>query len=295
MKLGIEDNFISHVAQAFIDRMQDAYPHLKENQQNILSTLQQEEETFRKTLSRGLKELDKMNQKGTVTGEDAFFLYETFGFPLEMTVEELGLSMDDKKAKQMEQEFNQKAEEHQSQSRAGAEQKFKGGLADQSDEVVKLHTAHHLLLKALRLTLGDHVKQRGSNITGERLRIDFNHPEKVTKEQLEEIENIVNQNIEESLPVQRVELPKEVAERIGAEMEFGQKYPDTVSIFFIGLDPKVKPEEATPADYFSAEFCGGPHVQNTSELGEGNRKFKILKEESSSAGIRRIKAKLDTS
>ncbi|MBI4068244.1 alanine--tRNA ligase [Candidatus Kaiserbacteria bacterium] len=225
-----------------------------------------EEERFRKTLARGLKELEK--------GTDAFTLFTTYGFPIELTHEvarEKGITVN-------EEVFKREMEKHQELSRAGSEQKFKGGLADASEATTRLHTAHHLLLKALQIVLGPHVKQRGSNITAERLRIDFSHGEKMTSEQLSEVERIVNEKIKEDLPVVHTEMPKEEAEKLGAEHEFGAKYPDKVSIYSVGsLD-----------NTFSIEFCGGPHVTHTGVLGT----FKIQKEEASSAGIRRIKAAL---
>ncbi len=228
--------------------------------------ISQEEERFRKTLARGLKELKR--------GTDAFTLLTTYGFPIELTREvakEKGIAVD-------EEAFKREMEKHQELSRAGSEQKFKGGLADASEATTRLHTAHHLLLKALQIVLGPHVKQRGSNITAERLRIDFSHGEKMTPEQLAEVERIVNEKIKEDLPVVHTEMPKEDAEKLGAEHEFGAKYLDRVSVYSVGqLDHA-----------FSIEFCGGPHVTHTGMLGT----FKIQKEEASSAGIRRIKAAL---
>ncbi len=282
LKLGIEDNFTKYLASEVIKKMNHAYPHLDDMMDAILDEFEKEENKFRKTLSNGLREIEKLIKDGKkLDGELAFYIYETYGFPLEMTLDEFGINDDD--SKEIEQEFMKKNEAHIDASRAGAEQKFKGGLADHSKEVTKLHTAHHLLLRALQMVLGDHVKQRGSNITGERLRMDFNYSEKLTDEQIKKVEDIVNEKIKEAIPVNRVELPKEEAEAIGAEMEFGQKYPDFVSIYFVGEDINTA---------FSKEFCGGPHVENTSEIGEGGKTFKIDKQESSGAGIRRIKAKL---
>ncbi len=195
-----------------------------------------------------------------------------------------------------EESFKVEMIKHREVSRAGSEQKFKGGLADTSEKTTRLHTAHHLALKALQMVLGGHVKQRGSNITQERLRIDFSHGEKMTKEQIAEVERIVNEKINESLPVTRSTLPKEEAEELGAEHEFGAKYPDMVSVYSIG--PKNASIENPHFDKaFSIEFCGGPHVENTGELAGVRdpdgfiRKdiFKILKEEAVAAGIRRIK------
>lgn len=229
-----------------------------------ISEIAKEEEQFRKTLLRGIKELEK--------GTDAFTLFTTYGFPFELTKElakEKGITIDEKA-------FKREMEKHQEISRAGSEQKFKGGLADTSEKTTRLHTAHHLLLAALQRVLGKQVKQRGSNITQERLRIDFSHGEKMTKEQLAEVEKIVNQKIKEDLSVIRTEMSKDEAEKLGAEHEFGAKYPERVSVYSVGPLDKA----------FSIEFCGGPHVERTGELGT----FKIQKEEAVSAGVRRIKA-----
>lgn len=237
-----------------------------------------EEDAFRETLVRGLLELEK--------GIDAFTLFSTYGFPFELTKEllaEKGIPVDEKK-------FKEEMKKHQELSRAGAEQKFKGGLADQSEAVVRLHTAHHLLLKALQNVLGPQVKQRGSNITGERLRIDFSHGEKMTDEQKREVARIVNEQIDAMLPVIHSVLPRYEAERLGAEMEFGQKYPDRVSVYSIGPTGATA-ENPQFEKAFSIEFCGGPHVENTGELAKAGH-FKILKEEASSAGVRRVKAVL---
>lgn len=329
--LEIEQDFTSHVATAFIERMQEAYPNLLEHKRIILDTLEKEEAAFRKTLNRGLKELEKIKQEFTesdseglpVDGEKAFYLYETYGFPLEMTLEELGISEEDDSYHQITGEFEAAENKHRAQSKAGAAQKFTGGLADNSNEVIKLHSAHHILLRALQLELGDHVKQRGSNITGERLRIDFSHDAKMTEEQKGIVEGIVNKVIQTGYKMFPLVLRKEVAEQLGAEMEFGQKYPANVKVYMMydhtelgdsiekeivrlnpdwneniggkgesGAEPielDDKAIEVIQNDVFSMEFCGGPHVSNTNELGEGAKTFKIAKEQSSSAGVRRIK------
>ncbi|MBI4088820.1 alanine--tRNA ligase [Candidatus Kaiserbacteria bacterium] len=241
-----------------------------------------EELQFRKTLAHGMRELGKMGND-----VDAFMLFTTYGFPVELTAEiakERGLSIDFRTVqKQME--------EHQALSRAGAAQKFAGGLADHAEQTIRYHTAHHLLLKALQMVLGKDVHQRGSNITSERLRIDFSYGQKMTPEQIKKVEKIVNEKIAERLPVIRTDMRLEDAEALEAEHEFGATYPDTVSVYSVG-----------PLDSaFSIEFCGGPHVENTRELTsvrepDGSvRKavFKIVKEEASSAGVRRIKAVLE--
>ncbi len=224
-----------------------------------------EEAQFRKTLTHGMRELEKMG--GNI---DAFMLFTTYGFPIELTAEiakEKGLTID------MEAVQKQMAE-HQALSRAGAAAKFAGGLADHAEQTVKYHTAHHLLLKALQTVLGTDVHQRGSNITSERLRIDFSYGQKMTDEQKKEVEKIVNEQIQKAIRVEKKIMSKKEADKLGAEHEFGAKYPDTVSVYIIGS---------------SIEFCGGPHAANTGELG----RFKIVKEEASSSGVRRIKAALE--
>lgn len=235
-----------------------------------------EEARFRKTLERGMKELARFTAGGSLSAQDAFQLFTTYGFPIELIAEEAGL----RGIKQIDFEgFKELLKEHQNLSRAGSEQKFKGGLADTSQATTRLHTAHHLLLKALQQVLGAGVHQRGSNITQERLRIDFNYGEKMTAEQKAEVERIVNEKIKEDLSVIRTEMPLAEAEKLGAEHEFGAKYPERVSVYSVG-----------PLDSaYSIEFCGGPHVQHTGELGT----FKILKEEAVAQGIRRIKAVLE--
>ncbi len=233
-----------------------------------------------------------------ISGKILYDLFTTYGLPAELSLEEFdrqrsqyGLEplTSDRKKKLLE-DFSRHMKEHQDLSRAGSEQKFKGGLADGSLETTRLHTAHHLLLKALQIVLGDHVKQRGSNITSERLRIDFSHGEKMTPEQKAEVERIVNEQIKMHLPMTRSTLPKEEAEKLGAEHEFGAKYPDIVTVYSLGpVGADVDHPQFDKA--FSIEFCGGPHVTNTSEIEEGGT-FKIQKEEAVAAGIRRIKAVL---
>lgn len=241
-----------------------------------------------------------MPKHNMISGEILFHIFTTFGFPAELSLEEFDRLRQKKGLKPLTaerkesllSEYSQKMQEHQAKSRAGAEQKFKGGLADTAEKTVRLHTAHHLLLRALQIVLGEHVKQRGSNITQERLRIDFSHDGKMTPEQLKEVERIVNEKIDEDLPVIRSEMSRDEAERLGAEHEFGQKYPERVSVYSVG--PKGATIENPQFDQrFSIEFCGGPHVNHTAELAEGGKHFKIQKEEAVSQGVRRIKAVLE--
>ena len=292
-KLGLaqssaEDSMIVRAATLFKEEYRDAYPDLATERvwEDIRGELWKEEQQFWRALDQGLKEFEKMTTGATaVTGEQAYVLFTTYGFPFEMTREladERRLSVD-------EAGYNELMKKHQETSRSGAEHKFKGGLADTSEKTTRLHTAHHLLLKALQIVLGSHVKQRGSNITQERLRIDFAHGAKMTPDEISRVEAIVNEKISESLPVNRTILPKERAEELGAEHEFGAKYPDMVSVYSVG--PKDSSVEEPRYDAaFSIEFCGGPHVENTSELAGT---FKIQKEEAVAAGIRRIKAILE--
>lgn len=293
--IGFVPGSLYTVAEIVADTYKNTYPEIFEQVQNqhIPVQIQKEEGRFRETLARGMKEFEK--QDATVNldtgshfqgigGKRAFDLFTTYGFPIELTIEiakERGKEVD-------VVEFKRLMEQHKELSRAGAEQKFKGGLADQSEATVRLHTTHHILLKALQMVLGDHVKQRGSNITGERLRIDFSHGEKMTPEQKAEVERIVNEKIKEHLPMIRSTMLKEEAEKLNAQHEFGAKYPDVVSVYSLG--PVGATEENPQFDKaFSIEFCGGPHVSNTEEIEKAGT-FKIQKEEALAAGIRRIKA-----
>ncbi len=269
--IGIEDAFIVDIARVVISEYSDAYPELSENQDHVIESLQREEEKFSKTIKRGLKEFEKMIAKHELSGEHAFQLFSTYGFPLELTIElarEKGQAVD-------HVAFDAEFKKHQDLSRAGAGQKFAGGLADNDPKTVMGHTATHLLHAALREVLGDHVEQKGSNITAKRLRFDFSHPDKLTDDEKARVEAIVNSNIESDLPVQFEMLTVEEAKERGAIGLFDDAYAkigDKIKVYFVG--------DA------SSEICGGPHVQSTGEIGS----FTIIKEESSSQGIRRIKA-----
>src|SRR3989338_6258669 len=290
-KLGIpsekaEDSMLVRCAVSFIEKYKQAYPELQSDDvyQQITGEIWKEEKQFAHTLEAGMREFKKFAWTGHIEAQEAYTLFTTHGFPFEMTLElahERGIDVD-------EEGFKKEMLKHRALSRAGSAQKFKGGLADQSEKTTRLHTAHHLLLKALQLVLGPSVKQRGSNITQERLRIDFSYGTKMTPDQIQEVERIVNEKIQEGLPMTSSTLPKEEAEKLGAEHEFGAKYPDMVSVYSLG--PKGASAKNPQFDKaFSIEFCGGPHVANTSELAEGGT-FKIQKEEAVAAGIRRIKA-----
>ena len=276
-KLGVEGKFLAKPAGVVLDMYGDVYPELKANRDLIIKEIEAEEEKFLSTLGKGEHEFEKMLPnllKGNakiIPGRLAFKLYDTFGFPVEITEElaaEHGLAVD-------KEGFDKAFKKHQEKSKAGADKIFKGGLADHSEMTTKYHTATHLLHKALRTVLGEHVQQKGSNITAERLRFDFSHPEKMTPEELKEVEDIVNSQIEKSLPVSMEIMSLDDARNSGAIAFFGDKYEEKVKVYTIGD--------------FSKEVCGGPHVENTSELG----KFKIKKEQSSSSGVRRIRAVLE--
>lgn len=253
----------------------------KEQEGSVYKIVEEEIRKFQKTLHAGLTVLQKSD---AVDGKAAFDLYQTYGFPLEVTMELL-----QQKGKTLDVEgFTREFDKHKELSRTASKGMFKGGLADHSEQTTKLHTGHHLLLAALQKLVDPTIKQRGSNITAERLRIDFNFVRKLTPEELQKLEALVNEKIKENLTMQRVEMAREAAEKIGAQMEFGHKYPDRVSVYIVGLSKDVDPEAAKPSDYFSAEFCGGPHVSFTGTLGH----FTIIKEESAGAGIRRLYAQL---
>ena len=275
-KLQIDLSELKNLIDINIEKLQEMYPALKENQQIIEQVIIEEKDKFIKTLAHGEKEFSKEIQKAKeqgktkIDGEVVFRLYDTYGFPPEVTkelAEENGMEVDTKK-------FEELFKAHQEKSRMGSEQKFKGGLADQNEKTIAYHTATHLLHQALRTVLGEHVKQSGSNITEERLRFDFTHPAKMTPEEIEKVENLVNEQIERDLKVTCEEMPYEEAKASGAIGLFTDKYGDRVKVYTIGD--------------FSKEICGGPHVEHTGNMG----KFKIKKEESSSSGIRRIKAVL---
>lgn len=273
LEIDINSNWEQELAKVVIENYKSYYKELDRNQNAILEVVSNEKIKFNRTLEKGLREFEKLTTdiEGKEISKDiAFKLYDTYGFPIELTEElakEQGLTVDI-------EGFNKKFEEHQEKSRAGSSQKFKGGLASTGEMETKYHTATHLLNAALKKVLGDHVHQKGSNITVERMRFDFSHDAKMTDEEKQKVEDLVNEYIKMAIPVEKIEMPKEKAVEIGAECQFIERYPDIVTVYKIGE--------------VSMEICGGPHVNNTSELG----KFKIKKEESSSSGVRRIKAVL---
>ena len=274
--LEVPEEKLSVLVDVICEHYRGSYPDLLNKKEEINDIFSDEEKIFRKTLAQGLNKFNKLVLiTDVISGKDAFILFTTYGLPLEMIeelAEEKGVSVDTKG-------FQKEMEKHQALSRAGAEKKFKGGLADTSEMSVKYHTATHLLHKALRDVLGEHVFQKGSNITPERLRFDFSHPQKMTPEEIKKVEELGNAKIQDALPVSYEDIPLEEAKKRGAIGLFEEKYGDKVRVYQIGEG----------GEKYSVEFCGGPHVKNTSELDQ----FKILKEEAVAQGIRRIKAVLE--
>ncbi|MFA5745828.1 MAG: alanine--tRNA ligase [archaeon] len=271
-QIGIQDNFCSKVASKIIELYKDEYPQLETRKQFIVAELEKEENKFSTALINGLKEFNKLSEKQKIiSGKEAFLLYQSYGFPIEM-IQELA---NEKQITVDLDGFKEEEKKHQELSRVGAEQKFKGGLAEHTDITMKYHTATHILNQALRNLISKDIRQKGSNITSERLRFDFNFDRKLTDEEVRAVESEINKVILQSLPVIKESMSFEKAKESGAQAEFGTKYPETVFVYSIGT--------------YSKEICMGPHVNNTSELGH----FKIAKEESVAAGIRRIKAVLE--
>jgi alanyl-tRNA synthetase len=281
--LGIEKDFTSQIAKVVIGEYGEPYPELEKNKEKIFEELQKEENKFRETLEKGLRQMQEIiaesRKAEIISGEKAFYLFSTFGFPLELTREiakEHEITVD-------EDGYHKEFAKHQELSRTASAGQFKSGLADHSEEVKKLHTATHLLNAALRKVLGGHIEQKGSNITGERLRFDFSHGQKMSKEEMEQVEKLINEVIVQNIKVECEEIATDDAKAAGAVGVFGQKYGDKVKVYSIGNS------STSSEPPFSREICGGPHVERTGELG----KFRIIKEEASSAGVRRIKAVLE--
>ncbi|MBZ9578407.1 alanine--tRNA ligase [Patescibacteria group bacterium] len=277
--LNLPKNFLISLAQKVIEIYRDIYPELRSRQADILTIIQNEEEKFGKTLKRGLKQFEKISAKGKISGIDAFHLFDTYGFPLELTQE---LAKERKLEIDIEG-FKKALEKHREISRAGVEKKFGGVGREATYEATKLHSATHLLHAALRKILGSHVKQMGSDISPQRLRFDFSHPQKITTEEIKKVEDLVNQKIKKDLKIKKEEMSYERALKSGALAFFKEKYPKIVSVYSIG-DPSDPSGQV-----FSKEICAGPHIKRTSELG----RFKIIREDSSGAGVRRIRAILE--
>ena len=276
-QLNIQSNFTAKLAKIILPLYPD-YQELHRNHKLIETELEAEEKKFNETLEKGLKKFKEIGTDKIITGKEAFLLFQSFGFPIEMTEElanEAGIKID-------LEEYNEEFKKHQDLSRTASTGTFKSGLADDSEATKKLHTATHLLNEALRQVLSLDIHQKGSNITPERLRFDFNFSRKLTSDELKKIESLVNQKIAAALTVKREEMPLPQAQNAGAQSEFGAKYPELVSVYTI-LDPKEK------TGWFSKEICTGPHISNTKEIGS----FKIIKEEAVASGIRRIKATVE--
>jgi alanyl-tRNA synthetase len=275
--IDVEQLFLDQLVEPVVNLYQEVYPQLQGQQQKIEQLIQQESIKFEKTLNRGLREFDQLlSQKQELTGKLAFKLYETYGFPLEMSVEE-AQRQKVPVSQNLKSEFKQVQKKHAQESRAGAQQKFKGGLADQSQITTAYHTATHLLHAALRQVLGDHVQQKGSNITDKRLRFDFSHPQALTKQELKQVETLINDWVKQDLLIEKKEMSKQQALNSGALSFFPERYPNQVTVYQIGQNPVV-----------SKELCAGPHVNRTGEIGQ----IEIFKEKSASAGVRRIYARL---
>ncbi len=308
LELGIEQSFLQEIVPVIADIYHKDFPEVAKNRDQVIDVLVKEERIFRQTLRKGLQEFEKVllireypndkfgsplieptkpvpdshYQPLKLSGGMIFKLYDTYGFPVELIKEEAfkrGIDIE----KNADEKFNKLMQEQRKRSQTATKGVFKGGLVDHSDETKKLHTATHLMYEALRQVVGDHVIQRGSNVNAERTRFDFSHPEKVPREKLDEVEEIVNRQIDKDLKVEWKEFPTDEAFKIGAKGAFGDKYGEKVKVYIMGKEGE-KP--------FSIEICGGPHVEHTGQLAEGGKKFKITKEEASSAGVRRIKAVL---
>lgn len=280
-ELGVEQDLCAHITPVIVNLYKADFPEVAKAEKQIIETLTREEKLFRTTLRSGIRQVNKtIDAFNSLTGKDIFRLYDTYGFPVELTLEE-AFKRDVSPHENWKKDFDVEMKQQRERSQTATKGVFKGGLVDHSDETKKLHTATHLMYEALRQVLGDHVIQRGSNVSAERTRFDFSHPEKVSRDKLDEVEEIVNEQITKDLKVHWEEHPTDKAFKIGAKGAFGDKYGDKVKVYIMGKEGE-KP--------FSIEICGGPHVDHTGQLAEGNKKFKITKEEASSAGVRRIKA-----
>lgn len=280
-ELGVEHNLVENIVPVIVSIFKNDYPEVTERQSAVLEVLVREERIFRETLRKGLHEFSKLTADG-LTGKELFMLHDTYGFPVELSLEEAykqGIDLETN----WQQVFDERMSEQRARSQTASKGVFKGGLADHSVETTKLHTATHLMYEALRQVLGEQVIQRGSNVTAERTRFDFSYPQKVSREQLDEVEQIVNDQIAKNLQIVWREFPADEAFKMGAKGAFGDKYGEIVKVYIMAKD------EEQP---FSIEICGGPHVENTAELAEGGKRFVVVKEEASSAGVRRIKAAL---
>lgn len=296
LDLGIGQDFLAKIIPVIAENYEELSDDILPNRQNVLEVLTKEENAFRKTIHKGVKELQKIAKDNReINGQDLFKLQDTYGFPLELSVEEV-YKMNLNLSKNYQDEFEQALNEQRERSKTASKGMFKGGLSDTGEQTVKYHTACHLLLKALQEVVDSSISQKGSNLTPERLRFDFNLDRKLTPEEITQVENLVNQWIEADLPVAFDEYDKDYAfDELHAQGAFRDRYPDRVTVYMIGKGADAKQEDSlnetrqTLDELISVEICGGPHVTRTGELG----KFRITKEESSSAGVRRVKAVLE--
>ncbi|MEK7626166.1 MAG: alanine--tRNA ligase-related protein [Patescibacteria group bacterium] len=287
--LGIEQNFLEEIVPVIVDLYHEDFPEVAKDRQKIIDILVREEKAFRQTLRKGIRVFEKLvyahepaGSTPILTGAVAFMLHDTHGFPYDLSLEEAS-KRGIKHSPMIKEDFDQLMQGQRERSQTASKGMFKGGLEDHSEDTIRHHTATHLMYEALRQVLGEHVVQRGSKVTADRTRFDFSHPEKVTRDKLDEVEKIVNEQIKQDLRVSWAEYKTEEAFKMGAKGAFGDKYGDTVKVYTMGAEGK-KP--------FSVEICGGPHVDHTGQLADGGKAFKITKEEASSAGVRRIKASL---
>ena len=281
-ELGIEQDLSEQLTPVIIDLYKKDYPEVQSRSKVVLEVINHEEKIFRQTLRAGVREFQKLTKDGKLSGEAIFKLHDTYGFPFELSLEE-AFTNNVKIETNWRDTFDKLMDAQRDRSRTATKGEFKGGLADHSEITTKYHTATHLMYKALRIVLGDHVVQRGSNITDERLRFDFSHPSKMSEEEIKKVEEIVNKQINKDWPVTWREEDTKKALASGVMGAFGDKYGTKVKVYSVG-----NPD----GENYSREICGGPHVEHTSQLAEGNKHFEITKEESSSAGVRRIKAVL---
>jgi alanyl-tRNA synthetase len=282
--LGIEQGLCEKIVPTIVSLYEKEYPEIAAQKEAVVAVLVKEEKIFRQTLRKGVNELRKIAAQGKLSGADIFTLYDTYGFPSELSVEEAFVQGFDV-SEGWKKQFDLRMDEQRKRSQTATKGTFKGGLGGQTETHKKYHTATHLMYQSLRNVLGDHVIQHGSNITEERLRFDFSHPEKMTSEQIKEVEDSVNNQIDKDLKITWEEHPtKHAIDDLHVLGAFGDRYGDIVKVYRMQAKDEKKP--------FSFEICGGPHVNHTKELSEGGKRFKITKEESSSSGIRRIKAVL---
>lgn len=281
-ELGVENDLGREIVPVITSMYAQDFPEVANQTEHIEEVLEKEEKLFRQTLRSGVREFNKLTADGVLTGEDMFKLHDTYGFPTELSLEEAYMN-DIQVAENAEADYEKLMQEQRERSQTAGKGVFKGGLADHSDQTVKYHTATHLMYRALKNVLGDHVVQRGSNITPERLRFDFSHPEKMTPDQIQAVEDMVNEQIKKDWPMGWREENTQEALASGVLGAFGDRYGETVKVYTVG-DPE--------GEHYSREICGGPHVEHTGVLAEDGKRFKILKEESSSSGVRRVKAAL---